>query len=172
MAKKKTQSRNKDGRFRNTDIRTLYKRYQEGYNAKEVFLKKNGMAMESQMVTYIQFKALRDARANTNKINGTKHSTGMGMVKDIIDRNAYKVSRSQAAFLQRAFEKTGAGSYSIDKIRKGAQRGDEFFMTGVESLKDEYRSLYEEQLRLNGGNVRLAREKTRELYPQTIGGSP
>ena len=86
---KKTQSRNKNGRFRNTDIRTLYRRYNEGYEKKQSTLSKGGMQMESGKLTYEQFKALRDARANTNRLSGSKHSVGMGMVNEIVDYNAY-----------------------------------------------------------------------------------
>ncbi len=169
---KKNQSRNKNGRFRTTDIRTLYKRYNEGYAKKESTLSKGGMKMESGKLTYEQFKALRDARANTNRLSGSKHSVGMGMVNEIVDYNAYGMRRSQAEALKKAFEKSGAGVWSVDKIRRGAKRGDEFYSSALESIKDIYRQEYEKALLMNGGNVGAARAVARKVYSKEVFGSP
>ena len=170
MAKK--QSRNKNGRFRNTDIRTLYKRYNEGYEKKQSTLSKGGMNMESGKLTYEQFRELRDARANTNRLSGSNHSVGMGMVKEIIDKHAYGMRKSQAEALKKAFERSGAGVYSVDKIRRGAKRGDEFYTSALESIKDIYRQEYEKALQMNGGNVGAARAVARKVYSKEVFGSP
>lgn len=163
---RKKQSRGDSGRFKGYNIRGLWRRYNELYEAKERSLARSGLSMNQPRYTYEQLKELRDARKEDNK------SLGMAMVKEMVDRQSYKMSRRQAESIQKALKNTGAGSYSVDYIRRNSGKGSAVYKEHIEVLKDRYKEEYEKALAAFGGNENAARAYSRKVYAQEIFGSP
>lgn len=122
-------------------MRKSYRNYVKRYKEKEVIMKKRGLTMASDKMTYREYKMTREAYKNegyTTNINQT-----------IVSDQQYEFSQGQARALKEAAKEMSLSfrNESIAKIRRGSTERNALLKELNENMKElaeRYPNIYEE----------------------------